>query len=527
MNDQNHSNNGLDESLHHLVNSDGQNANEMQILNEALKNLISEAYEGIIILDRNGYCQYTNKKHAKYLKIPQESALNRHITDITDKKTADVFLDVLRTGRPDLRGIVQAHGKEYVANRVPIKKGNDIIGAAGVILFDIKEANLLNKKMIRLENQLKFFIDQVKTLRSSKYSFDDIIGESNILKGTMKEAQRAATLDANVLISGGSGTGKELFAHAIHNQSLRKSGPFIKVNCSAVPKDLLEAELFGYAPGSFTGALKEGKKGKFELANKGSIFLDEIGDMPVEMQSSLLRVLQEKEVDRIGSTRSVKVDFRVIAATNRNLEERIKQGTFRPDLYYRLNVVRIELPALNKRKEDIPLLAQSFLKRKSEEVGGIDISVSSGALDLLQSFDYPGNVRELENIIEKVLSKMDIDILFEKKLNITRNHVAAVIHSEKFEEIKTILPPQKIIKPGDEDTKHSKYEGITNLKQIKRDQEIKALKKAIKLTDGNLTESAKMLGIHRTIIHRKIKAFNLNSDVLIARKKKIEKMIEE
>ena len=492
-------------------------SNEILDLLEMYESLLSEAYEGIIILDKAGYIKYTNEKHARYLKIPRDIAQNRHITDITDTKTAEVFLEVLRTGTPDLRGIVQAHGKEFVANRVAIKKANEIIGVAGVILFDIKEADLLNKRMIRLENRLKFFMDQVKSLRSSTYSFADIVGESVHIKKTIMEARRAAMNDATVLILGDSGTGKELFAHAIHNESQRKSGPLIKVNCSALPRELLESELFGYEPGAFTGAIKEGKKGKFELADKGSIFLDEIGDMPLPMQSTLLRVLQEKEVDRIGGVKAIKTDFRLIAATNKNLEESIKRGEFRKDLYYRLNVVRVELPSLRQRVEDIPFIVDFFLDRKSRELGNIDIGISPYAIELLKAYDYPGNVRELFNILERIVNRLDVDIVSGKPVKIGKETVASVMHPPMSSQ-DNVRTPDSSEKPF----KQSPYRTLNELKTIKREQEKDALKRAIELTGGNLTKSAKLLGIHRTVMHRKIKTLALSTHVLTARKNKLD-----
>jgi transcriptional regulator with PAS, ATPase and Fis domain len=493
--------------IYHIFDDSIQNLSELKNFIEILKNFLDEAYEGIIILDEKGYVQYTNKKHAEYLKIPQKTALHAHITEITHYNPAKDFLKVLRTGEPELRKIIQAHGREFVANQVPLKKEGKVIGAAGIILFDIKEVDAINRKIIMLENQLRYYKEQLKTLRSSKYSFEDIVGESEIIKKIKKEAQKAAKTDANVLLIGESGTGKELFAHAIHNQSLRRFGPFVRVNCSAIPRELLESELFGYEPGSFTGARKNGKKGKFELASKGSIFLDEIGDMPLQMQGELLRVLQEKEVDRIGGTRSISVDFRLIAATNKNLEEMIKKGLFRKDLFYRLNVVRIELPPLKKRIEDIPILAEYFLKQKAKEIGLEKINLSPKALKVLQSYDYPGNIRELINILERVVSRIDLEKYTNREFTITRDDINSVLNLENF-------PKES-------------FQNLNNLKKIKHDQEIRVLKETIRLTGGNLTKCAKILGIHRTSIHRKIKLYNLYSDVLLARKKHIESIISD
>ena len=250
------------------------NLDQLHNIIEIFNSIIDRSFEGIIILDKKGYIKYTNKKHSEYLNIPQEGALNAHISDITQPHIARIYMDVLSTGKPQLRQVIQAFNKEFICNFIPLKKNDEIMGCAALILLDIHDVETIKKRVKILESQLKYYKDQVTSLRSSKYSFDDSIGESTAIKKVKREAQNAAANDANILITGESGTGKELFAHAIHNHSHRRFAPFIRVNCSAIPRELLESELFGYEPGSFTGALKSGKKGKFEQAHNGSIFLD-------------------------------------------------------------------------------------------------------------------------------------------------------------------------------------------------------------------------------------------------------------
>jgi len=271
------------------------------------------------------------------------------------------------------------------------------------------------------------------------------------------------------------------------------------VNCSAIPRELLESELFGYEAGSFTGAQKGGKRGKFELAEKGRIFLDEVGDMPLQMQSELLRVLQEKEVERIGGTTSIKLDFRVIAATNKNLKEMVESGLFREDLFYRLNVVRIELPPLRRRIEDIPLLTTSFLNQKCKALGVAKIILTPEALRVLQNYSYPGNIRELMNVLEKAISQIDLEEFSSRELILTEDNIKSILAIESH--------PRRYFLKGNQ------------LTETKRIHEAKVISEALRLSGGNIANCAKMMGIHRTSLHRKIKLYNLYPDILQARKK--------
>jgi transcriptional regulator with PAS, ATPase and Fis domain len=484
-------------SFAHIFDDSIKNLNELQKFTEIIKIFIDEAYEGVIILDEKGVIQYTNRRHAEYLDTPQESVLHKHISKMASPEVVQGFMDVIRTEKPQLFRIIQDGGKEFIANRFPIKKEGKVIGAAGIVLFDIKEVDAINKKITRLENQLTYYKKALKTIRSSRYSFEDIIGESEPIKRVRQEARRAAQKDAHVLLIGESGTGKELFAHAIHNQSKRKLGPFVGVNCSAIPQELLESELFGYEPGSFTGAQRGGKKGKFELADKGTILLDEIGDMPLQMQSKLLRVLQEKEIDRIGGTKPVRVDFRLIAATNTDLIELVENGVFRKDLYYRLNVIKIEIPPLRRRITDITSLTESILKQKADELGLEEIGISTSGLKVLSKYRYPGNVRELINILEKAINRMDIDDSSHETLSISHEDIGAVFNVESPQQ----EYPQK----------------WSQLKEVKKNQEAQMIREALRATRGNISKCAELMGIHRTGLHRKIKQYNLHQDVRSAR----------
>ncbi|MDI6879533.1 MAG: sigma 54-interacting transcriptional regulator, partial [Desulfitobacteriaceae bacterium] len=297
----------------------------------------------------------------------------------------------------------------------------------GVVVFQPLTDIYKLMEQLQASNQV---IDDLKTrinqITTSTYSFDDILGSHPEFEKALDLAAKAAKSNSTVLISGESGTGKELFAHAIHGASLRWDKPFVKVNCAAIPETLLESEFFGYEKGAFTGALKT-KLGKMELAHSGTIFLDEIGDMNLHLQAKILRVLQDMEFERVGGTQTIRVDVRVVAATNRNLREMVKQGTFREDLFYRLNVVELKLPSLRQHKEDIPAYVHSLIIKFNRKFGKRVNGLTTPAEELLLNYDWPGNVRELQNVIERAMVTVEEDIITHKHL---LNFVEAPMHAE-------------------------------------------------------------------------------------------------
>ncbi len=311
---------------------------------------------------------------------------------------------------------------------------------------------------------------------SSIYRFHDIIGKAKSWSQIISRAKKAAQVSSNVLIEGESGTGKELIAQAIHYESGRK-GPFVPINCGAIPKELLESELFGYEEGAFTGAKKGGRMGKFEAADGGTLFLDEIGEMPLEMQVHLLRVLQDKKITRLGGSKSKSIDVRIIAATNRNLREEIKRGRFREDLYYRLNVINIQLPPLRERKEDIPLLIENFMQKYCQQFHKKITSIDKEVLDILCRYDWPGNVRELSNVIENAVIFTEGDTI-----------VSDVIPSH----IREYIP-----------IRYSREGSL-------REHEEKLIFETLKMYNGNISKTAKALGITRNTVYRKINKQRLN-----------------
>jgi len=347
--------------------------------------------------------------------------------------------------------------------------------------FDVDELRIILRKSLEFKGlrEKVDYLEEALELKQGK----PIIGKSEKMNGVLKMVNQVAKTDATVLILGESGTGKEIIADTIHRNSARHQGPYVKVNCGAIPENLLESELFGYEKGAFTGAVKR-KIGKFQRAEGGTVFLDEIGELSLSMQVKILRVLQEKEVEPVGGMESHPVDIRIITATNQNLYEKMKKQEFREDLYYRLNVFPIELPPLRKRKEDIPLLAQHFLEKFQKELGKKDMILSEEAIEVLGNYHWPGNIRELENIIERTLIISNRPVIGKKDLpaGIISGGVSADADSVQSGETPFQLPE----------------EGI-NLDDLEKDLILQALER----TDYNQTRAAKMLGISRhTLLYR-------------------------
>ena len=338
--------------------------------------------------------------------------------------------------------------------------------------FNRDELRLTLEKAIKMRRLEKENVE-LRAEVTDRYSFESIICSSEKMKEVLDLAGRVAASDASLLITGESGTGKELLAKGVHFNSRRANGPFVAVNCAAIPEALIESELFGHVKGSFTGAVRD-KEGKFELADGGTLFLDEIGDLRIDLQAKILRALQEREVDRIGGGKPVSVDVRVIAATNKDIERAVKDGAFREDLYYRLNVITLFIPPLRERKEDIPLLAAHFLKKFNADA---DVRMEASALSVLTAYGWPGNVRELENVIERAS-------VLKRGLLITREELPEKLKKEKMgvENLILNIPEQGI-----------------SLEELEKKLIIKALEKH----KGNQTRAAEFLGITRpTLLYR-------------------------
>lgn len=348
----------------------------------------------------------------------------------------------------------------------------------------------------------KFFTSIFSNCKSNieevNYSFENIIGNSKQIKKVIEECKKIADTSSNILITGESGTGKEFFARSIHNSSSRREYPFIAINCGAIPKDLIESELFGYEGGAFTGANKNGNIGKFELANGGTIFLDEIGEMPLNMQVTLLRVLQDKRITKIGAKKSTKVDVRIIAATNRDLKQAIEDNLFRKDLYYRLNAFNINIPPLKERIGDVPIFLEYLLKKKSAEFNKPVPKISEKLFKKIISYCWPGNIRELENFVENFVVLDGIstyDINFEECHCMTHDNLGNELKKENVEK-------EEIINETMESCDESCIMTIVELEK-------REIRKALTICEGNMTKVAKALGISRNALYNKMKRYGM------------------
>ena len=383
------------------------------------------------------------------------------------------FLSYLKNFHPDVGVIVITGSRTKKAPTKAVEFGVEDFFPKP---FEIDELKLALKRTLHMV-ELKRKVREMQKQLEERYTFTNIVGKSKKMQKLFQFISKVASTNSTVLIRGESGTGKELVARAIHYNSPRKDALFVPVNCAALPETLLEAELFGHEKGAFTDAEYK-KEGIFEIANKGTIFLDEISDMTLRMQAKILRVIQERTFTRLGSTKPIEVDVRILAATNKNIEEMIDEGSFREDLYYRLNVVSIEIPPLRDRKEDIPLLAQHFLKKYTSIHGKRIKGISREAMDELCSYSWPGNVRELENVVERAIILSDREVV---SLEDLPPHLRSTTIQRK-------LPLSSI-----------------------EEMEKRLILDILKVTGGNQSKAAKILGVHRNTLHRKLKKYNIDS----------------
>ncbi len=435
------------------------------------REVLDRVHFGSVMVDEQGIITFLSQPYAEFLGVKREEAVGRHVTEVIENTRMHI---VVETGELEI-GKQRVRGQDLVVQRIPIRDGSGrVVGAFGQVMFEVQELRELVQRLKILESKVQYYEQELDCLRASRYTFDHIVGLSPTLAEAKGQALRAARSTSPVLLLGETGVGKELFAHAIHHASPRRHQPFIRVNCAALPRDLVESELFGYEAGAFSGASRRGKPGKFELAHGGSIFLDEIADMPLDVQAKVLRVLQEKEVERISGTRPIEVDFRLLAATHEDLEDLVRQGRFRMDLYYRLNVFPIRIPPLSERPDDIPALVDHVLRRLSEEMGRSHVTITPAAMAVLQHHRWPGNARELINVLERVLNALDGDV-------IDATHLPFAAGG----------PPDDAV-------------GVGQLRQLLREQEQLAVQEALKLAGGNKARAARLLGIHRTSLYKKL-----------------------
>ena len=455
---------------------------EMERLREQVEMyrlIFNSIYNGALVTDIDGIITHFNKPYGQFLGLDPAAQIGRHCTESVENSRMHI---VARTGRAEINRSHEIKGQNMVVQRIPIRRKGKVVAVFGQVMFkDIRDVRKLADRLSLLESKVKLYEEELRCLRSTRYTFASIAGTSRSTVRLKREALQAAANALPVLITGESGTGKELFAQAIHHAGPRGIHPFVRINCAAIPRDLLESELFGYAHGAFTGARTAGKAGKFEVAHGGTVFLDEIGDLPLEMQPKLLRVLEEKEFERIGGTRPIRSDFRVIAATNQNLEQLMTEGRFRKDLFYRLNVIPLQIPPLRERSADILSIAHHLLSNLEEAAGLGPIDIDPDALAILKGCNWPGNVRELSNVLERTLSALSGPTIRARDLPFYLRRAS----NEKA------AGPDRTIRAA----------------QVLAEKE--AILEAMRQAAGNKAKAARILGIHRTLLYKKIKKYGI------------------
>ena len=439
---------------------------------ETIHSILESASSGIFGIDTDGYITIINNIAKGYFNIPakyQPSKLN-----INELIPHSNIMDIVKSGDVINGKIIHLGQRLLALNLSPIIIDEAVKGAVGIIQE--------SEKIHDMDHQIRKKL--INTGHLSKNTFDDIIGDSPIMKACKQKGIRFAKVDSNVLILGKTGTGKEIFAQSMHNSSKRRLKPFVAINCAALPETLLESELFGYVKGAFTGARNEGKAGIFELAHTGTIFLDEISEIPSRVQAKLLRVIQEKEISRIGDSKTIPIDVRIIAASNKDLLQEVEEGIFREDLYYRLCVLVLELPTLSERIEDIPSLARYFVEKLSGDFSKYNLKISSSATNLLCKMEFKGNVRHLANIIERAVVLCDSNL-------IDKNVIMEAINMRKpAYQTKACL-------------EHQAARPVKN--QLLSDFESDLIIKTLKESNGNKTLAARKLGISYSTLWRKLK----------------------
>ena len=441
---------------------------------ELFQLIFDSIHNGAMVTDAAGRVTHLNKPYARFLGLNVSKSIGRHCTEVVENTRMHI---VARTGVAEINQIQKIRGQNILVHRIPIKRDGRVVAVLGLVMFqDVGEVVRLAKKLRLLESQVKRYKQELMALRSTRYTLESIIGNSRAIAELKQEALLAAGNAYPVLIVGESGTGKELFAQSIHHAGSRRERPFVQINCAAIPKDLLESELFGYEGGAFTGARSAGKPGKFELAHGGSILLDEIGDLPLEMQPKLLRVLEEKVFERVGGNAVIQSDFRLMAATNQNLEALIAKRRFRKDLYYRLNVMSLVIPPLAARPDDIIPIARHLLRQAAAASSGDEIRLSPKAINALLAHDWPGNVRELSNVVDRALSTMRGDVIRLRDLPIPLKRERATVANGP----------------------------VTPIRDVQARAERDAIVNALRQTGNNKAQAAALLGIHRTLLYKKM-----------------------
>jgi len=434
---------------------------------ERLRAVLHFISAGVVAVDRNGVITEINPVASKIAGVSAKDAVGKLVTDVIPDARLE---NVLTSTNAEIGELQEIRGTRVVTNKVPIVTNGEVVG----LVATFEDITRIQKAEWKIRQQL------LAKGHVARYRFTDILGNSPAIRTAIRKASLFARVDSTIVIEAETGTGKEVFAQSIHAASRRGTGPFVAVNCAALPETLLESELFGYVSGAFTGADRKGKPGLFEIAHGGTIFLDEVSEMSVGVQARLLRVLQEKEVMRIGDDRVIPVDIRVIAATNRDLDELVKSGQFRKDLYYRLNVLNLRIPPLRHRLEDIPVLANHFAAKICQRLGRPQVEFSPEAMEALMAFDWPGNVRQLENVVERL-------VVLAADCRVDADDVQEALN----------VPVGKDCVP--------KSAGDLGRNGILSEMEKCAILQVLREVNGNRAEAARRLGISKTTLWRRLR----------------------
>lgn len=451
---------------------------ENLLTEEICLSILEHLDEAVLVIDTDKVIRYINQAYEKQFHANKSKLIGRKLTEFETNSTIVKSLEDAKLYRHEI-DFLDSLKIDTVGISFPIYKDEKVVGAVAVFTDTLSYVELASK-LQRTEEMNQYLMEQLENPAAEK-SAREFITVDPAMKYIIGMMLKVAKKDVTVLIRGESGTGKEVAAKMIHDASSRSEGPYVKVNCAAIPDNLLESELFGYTGGAFTGARKEGKPGKFELAQHGTIFLDEIGDMDMNMQVKLLRVLQEKELERVGGTKTIKLDIRVIAATNRNLEKLIEEGKFRQDLYYRLNVIEVKIPPLRERKDDIPVLTHYFVK----QMAGSEVHISPRTSRILNTYDWPGNVRELQNVLEH----------------------ACIMRTEEDLIDSSSLP--EYLRPKEHPIKKIEEVSNYNIREMICELEKELIQEAVKKFP-NKTKAIEELGISRRSFYEKIKRYNID-----------------
>ena len=451
---------------------------ELEKIIEDMKFIFESLHDGISVIDHRGIIVYVNDSNTRITKREKSYFIGRHVQETVPDSGMAAALD---TGKKLIGITTHVFDATVISNIVPIKDGNRIIGVIS-IFRDITDIEKLTDKLEYANTTIKQLYERLKEVNENKSDF--VVGQSSIMKEVMKIALKAAIVDSNLLIEGESGTGKEVLARFIHKNSPRKDHPFLAVNCASIPFNLLESELFGYEEGAFTGAKKGGHLGYFEMSAGGTLLLDEVGDMDIALQSKLLRVIQSKEIIRVGGNKVLPLDVRIMAATHKNLKELVDKGKFREDLYYRLEVIRIKIPSLRERREDIIYYIDNMMDKMSKKMDR-EIIIGEDALKILQNYDYPGNIRELENILERGAVMDEDNIISIKDLPL---YIVGSVNKSKSQ------------------LSLSYSDHFPTMEEIEADAIRNALRKY-----KNKSKAADMLNISRASLYRKIEKYKLQN----------------